>query len=211
MKVFSIGMNTSPQFSGEKMKKNLRNTAGAAAIALATALPAEKADAQYYYPIPQTHLHGYYQPAPVSYIPDCFIYGDINNFDYNKTLEQTFDEIDSKGNGNGVLTMNEVVAAERDNWNATHLKPFDVYQREKTAQSFNLLSNLYNEDESSAKSINIREYKKIMQSYMEARNVNNLFNLLRMLTIPRIVCPPHHHHHPTPQPNPPQHRPRHRH
>jgi len=212
MKVFSIGVKTSPQFGGEKTKKNLRNTAGAAAIALATALPSEKADAQYYYPIPQPHLHGYYQPAPVSYIPDCFIYGDINNFDYNKTLEETFNEIDAKGNENGILSMNEVVAAERDNWNSTHLQPYDIYQRNRTAQAFNLLSNMYNEEDSNAKTINFSEYKKIMQSYMEARNVNTLFNLLRILTIPRIVCPPphHHHSHPLPPSNPPHHRHSHR-
>lgn len=211
MKVFNIGVSNSPQFTGEKTKKNLRNTAGAAAIALATAFPAEKADAQIFYPVPNPHLHGYYQPVPVSYIPDCFIYGDINNFDYNKTLEQTFDEIDAKGNGNGVLTMNEVVAAERDNWNATHLQPYDIYQRNKTAQSFNLLSNMYNEENSSSKSINFKEYKKIMQAYMEAKNVNTLFNLLRMLTIPRIVCPPPHPHHHNNHPAPPPQRPRHRH
>lgn len=196
MKVFKIGVSSTPQFTGEKSdktKKALRNTAGAAAIAVAAALPTEKADAQYYIPPPPIGYYYNYQPNVE--VPSCFIYGDINNFDYGKTLDETFSEVDSKINENGVITAKEVVAAERDNWNATHLYPYNVYQQKVTLNNFNVLSRLFNEDDSNPQTINYSEYRKIMQAYMEAKNVNTFFNLLRILTVPRIVCPPPHHHH----------------
>ena len=80
-------------FSGEK-KNKLKNAAGAAAIALATAVPATNADAQYYYytpPItfqPPATLH-----TPAS-VPDCFIIGDLKTFNGGKSMEQVFNEID---------------------------------------------------------------------------------------------------------------------
>lgn len=203
MRISKIGVTPNQSFSGEKSekaKKTLKNTAGAAAVALATAMPMQKADAQIYYPqypiIPPTSY--YYNVQPSISVPDCFVYGDINNFDYNKTLGETFADIDSKVNENGVITAAEVVAAERDNWNATHLYPYNTFQRNQTLRNFNILSEMFNHDESNPRSINYNEYKDIMKTYMQERNVTNFFNLLRILTIPRIVCPPaypHHHHH----------------
>lgn len=208
MKVSRIGVNSTPQFQGEKAKKAMRNTAGAAAIALATAMPMENADAQLIIPQPPmppiTYYQGYIPQTSAYDVPDCFIYGDVREFDYDKSLRQTFNEIDAKGNQNGVISINEVVAADRDNWNATHLYPYNSYQLNHTVSTFNLVSTMYNEEGSSHKSINFREYTKIMNDYMRARNVNTFFNLLRMITIPRIVCPPSpppHHHHPAPPPH----------
>lgn len=199
MKVFKIGVNANQSFAGDKKKHTVRNAVGTAAIAMATALPMEKADAQYYYPPPPPPvvppIGYYYNYQPAVEVPNCFIYGDINNFDYNKSLAETFIEVDSKVKENGVISVNEVIEAERDNWNATHLYPYNAYQRNKTVTNFNILSSMFNEEDSNPKSINYNEYRKIMEAYMEAKNVNTFFNLLRILTVPRIVCPPPHHHH----------------
>ena len=62
----------------------MRNTAGAAAIAIASAMPMEKADAQYFVPPPPIPPITYYQgyiPQTAYDVPDCFIYGDVRNFD----------------------------------------------------------------------------------------------------------------------------------
>ena len=128
------------------------------------------------------------------------MYGDVTDFDYDKSLAQTFNDIDSKGKRNGSLSVNEVIAADRDNWNATHLYPYNAYQMNRTVNNFNVVSAMYNEEGSNPNTINFREYKKIMQDYMKARNINSFFNLLRIITVPRIVCPPPHHHHPAPPP-----------
>ncbi|HIS37826.1 TPA: hypothetical protein IAC10_14575 [Candidatus Scatousia excrementigallinarum] len=212
MKVSSIGVTSTPQFSGEKTKKAMRNTAGAAAIALATAMPMENADAQYMMPPPPIPPITYYQnylPQTAFDVPDCFVYGDVRNFDYDKSLKQTFDDIDSQGRKNGFISVNEAIAADRENWNATHLYPYNSYQLNRTVSTFNLVSTMYNEEGSNPKTINFREYAKIMKDYMQARNINTFFNLLRIITVPRIVCPPpppHHHHHPAPPPPPHRHR-----
>lgn len=209
MKVSSIGVTTPQHFTGEKTKKAMRNTAGAAAIALATAMPMEKADAQFVMPPPPFPPITYYQPyiAPTAYdVPDCFVYGDVTEFDYDKSLAQTFNDIDSKGKRNGTISVNETIAADRDNWNATHLYPYNAYQMNRTVNNFNLVSNMYNEEGSNPNTINFNEYKKIMQDYMRARNINSFFNLLRIITVPRIVCPPPHYH---PVPPPPHHHHRH--
>ena len=47
-------MSVNPQFTGEKTKKALKNTAGAAAIAIASAVPAAEADAQFFVPPPDS-------------------------------------------------------------------------------------------------------------------------------------------------------------
>lgn len=205
MKVSSIGVTTPQHFAGEKTKKAVRNTAGAAAIALATAMPMENADAQYFIPPPPMPPITYYQPYPATTysVPDCFVYGDVRNFDYDKSLADTFNDIDSKGNGNGAISVNETIAADRDNWNATHLYPYNAYQMNRTVNKFNVVSAMYNEEGSNPNTINFNEYKKIMQDYMQARNVNSFFNLLRIITVPRIVCPPpppRPHYHPAPPP-----------
>lgn len=61
MKVSNIGSTVTPHFTGEKTKKAMRNTAGAAAIAIASAMPMEKADAQYFVPPPPIPPITYYQ------------------------------------------------------------------------------------------------------------------------------------------------------
>ncbi len=203
MKLSSIGVTTPQHFTGEKTKKAMRNTAGAAAIALAAAMPMENADAQVIMPPPPIPPITYYQgyiPSTAYDVPDCFVYGDVTDFDYDKSLTQTFNDIDSKGKRNGSLSVNEVIAADRDNWNATHLYPYNAYQMNRTVNNFNVVSAMYNEEGSNPNTINFREYKKIMQDYMKARNINSFFNLLRIITVPRIVCPPPHHHHPAPPP-----------
>ncbi len=214
MRISKIGLQTN--FAGdrtEKTKKALRNTAGAAAIAVAASLPVDETEAQNFYPLPMPVPPAayYYNPPSALNIPNCFIYGDIKNFDYAKSLRETFDEIDSQGNENGVLSVSEVVEAERENWNATHLYPYNANQLNYTVNSFNVLSRMYNEEDSNPRTINFREYKKIMRDYMQARNVNNFFNLLRIFSAPSIICPPPHRlPHPHPHPGRPPHPP-HRH
>lgn len=207
MKISRVGMNVNPQFTGEKTKKALKNTAGAAAIAIASAVPATEADAQFFVPPPVQHY--YYVPVvpnPVTTVPNCFVYGDVDNFDTDKSMSEVFSEIDSKIKENGSISMGEVVGMERDNWNKTHFYPYSNYQMQNTAANFKVLSNMYNEEGSNPNTINYSEYKNIMKSYMQYRNVANFIGLMQLLTIPRPVCPPPHHHRHMP---PPPHHHRH--
>lgn len=199
MRISKIGYNYTPNFSGEhsgSKKKSIKNTVGAAAVALAAAVPSAEADAQYFVPIPPQSYYYYYNavPTPVS-VPNCFIYGDVSNFDTEKTMYDVFSEIDSKINENDVISMGEVVGMERDNWNKTHFYPYQNYQMQSTANNFRMLSNMFNEENSNPNTINFREYKKIMNAYMESKNMANFIDLMRILTIPRPICPPPHHHH----------------
>ena len=76
-------------FLGEK-KNKLKNAAGAAAIALATTAPITDAKAQYYYIPPITPITTTYIPGTV---PDCFVIGDLKNFNGEKSQKQIFNEI----------------------------------------------------------------------------------------------------------------------
>lgn len=213
MRINRIGYQTNPNFAGEKTdkaKKAIRNTAGAAAVALAASLNVDKADAQVFYPLPMPvpPTYYYYNPTISTVnIPNCFIYGDVTNFDYNKSLSDNFNEIDANGNENGVLSAQEVARTERENWNATHLYPYNSNQYRYTVHTFNTLSRMYNEEDSNPKTINYSEYRKIMNDYMQARNVTSFFNLLRIFTVPNLLYPrpiappPPHHHHPAPPPH----------
>lgn len=202
---------TNLHFAGENNKKTnkLKNAAGAAAIAIAAAVPAEDADAQIFYP-PVTPPAYITVPSPVidvSPIPDCFIIGDNGNVDYEKPMRQVFNEIDANGNENGVLSAKEVVKTERKNWNRYNLyNPFKEIQAYKTQAKFNRLSEAYNQKGSNPNTINYSEYKAIMKDYMKSKQITNFLNLF---TLPGIMYPPppppprHHHHRPD---HPPRHR-----
>lgn len=198
MRISKIGYNYTRNFSGEHSsspKRSIKNTVGAAAMALAASLPSTEADAQYYVPIPPQNYYYYNAvPAQVS-VPNCFIYGDVSNLDTDKTMSDVFSEIDASIKENGTISMNEVIAMERSNWNKTHFYPYQNYQMQSAANNFRILSNMFNDEASNPNTINFQEYKKIMNAYMEAKNMTNFIDLMRILTIPRPVCPPPHHHH----------------
>lgn len=200
MKVSSISVNTVPHFTGEKTKKALKNTAGAAAIALAASVPSIDADAQYFVPVPPQYYYVPVTPAPVTAVPTCFVLGDMENYDTDKSMPQVFSEIDGKIKKNGSISLGEVIEMERDNWNRTNIFPYSGFMIKNTADQFTTLSTLYNEKNSDPKTINYSEYKNIMNSYMQFRNVSNFIGLLQILTMPH-VCPP---------PPPPHHHPPHR-
>ena len=192
---------TNTYFSGEK-KNKLKNTAGAAAIALVTAVPATNADAQYYYTPPITLPPPATLHTPGS-VPDCFIIGDMKTFNGGKSLKQVFNEIDS--NQNGTLSANEVVRTDRNNKTRYNVYPYNVYtqyQSQYTRNQFQDLSETYNEDDSNPNTINYNEYKAIMEDFLDSRNVTNFMDLfstpglypLPPLYNPFRPDPPHHHH-----------------
>lgn len=199
--------HTNPNFYGDKKKSNkLKNAAGVATIAIATTIPAEESKAQIYYPTIN------YITVPVSNtqmykVPNCFITGNKENPNPNKTKKEIFDELDI--NGNGALSANEVVNTEQNNWNKyMQYIPFSQKQVDYTARQFNLLSEQYNEDDSNPNTINYNEYKSIMDDYEEIQK-----NTIYMpVAVPGIIYPtiPHHHHHRHDAP-PPPHRRHHRH
>lgn len=201
MKISAIGSQPSIHFMGENKKANkLRNTAGAAAIVLATAMPMEKADAQIYYPpvYPVYPVEIYTQPR--TSIPLCFAQGDTRN-DEGKSYREIFDEIDNNGNQNGVISANEVVRTERRNWNRDRLSPFSSNQMRQTEKQFKDLSRLYNEDDSDPNTMNFREYHAVMKDYVDggaAERARNILNILAnpYLYAPVVPPPPRHHHHP---------------
>ena len=192
---------TNTYFSGEK-KNKLKNTAGAAAIALVTAVPATNADAQYYYTPPITLPPPATLHTPGS-VPDCFIIGDMKTFNGGKSLKQVFNEIDS--NQNGTISANEVVRTDRNNKTRYNVYPYNVYtqyQSQYTRNQFKDLSETYNEDDSNPNTINYNEYKAIMEDFLDSRNVTNFMDLfstpglypLPPLYNPFRPDPPHHHH-----------------
>lgn len=198
--------HTNPNFYGDNKKSNkLKNAAGAAAIALATAIPAEEAKAQIYYP-PMNYITVPVTNTPMYNIPDCFQTGDKNNINPNKTKKEIFNELDI--NENGTLSAQEVVNIEQNNWNKymTYF-PFSQKQVDYTARQFNLLSEEYNEDDSNPNTINYNEYKAIMDDYEEAQK-----NTIYMpIAVPGVIYPtiPHHHHHRHDAPPPPHRHHRH--
>ncbi len=208
---------TNPHFNGEGSNKTnrLKNAAGAAAIALASVVPAEEADAQIFYPpiYPPTYITVPPLVTPntlnLNPVPNCFIVGDNGNVDYNKSMREVFNELDT--NENGAISANEVVRTERKNWNRYNIYyPFTPAQEQQTSAKFNALSEAYNEEDSNPNTINYNEYKAIMNDYMEAKQVSDF---IKLFTLPGIMYPPppphHHHRHDVPPP-PPHHR-HHRH
>lgn len=218
MRVGAISFQTNQKFTGENKKNNtLRNTAGAAAIALATAMPIEKADAQIYYPPPVYPIYPTYPvysynilTQPLTTIPLCFAHGDTKN-EASKTFREMFDEIDANGNENGVISSNEVVRTERNNWNRENLKPFTSAQMKQTEKQFKELSKIYNEDNSDPNTMNFREYRSVMKDYVDNGPTENVRQILNILTTPYmygpiVPPPPKKHHHHNHRHTPPHHR-----
>ena len=219
MKVSAIKYQTNPHnFRGDGTKNKLKNAAGAAAIAIAASAPMAEADAQiYYYPVtPQYYT--YVPTKTVTSVPNCFVVGDITKSDpdeNDKSMRQVFDEIDANGNGNGVISAKEVMRTERKNWNETQLYPYTDEQMSEDAAQFTTLSKMYNEDGSDPNTMNYREYKNVMNTYMNNKNVDKFVDLMRILTIPYYTLPPlpyyyyprPHYHRPYGPPPPHNHRP----
>lgn len=203
MKVLGIKSSSPIQFTGDKSKKanSAKTAAGAAMIALATAMPAQEADAQYYYYYPYVPHTYYYIPTPQRMqVPNCFIDGDMQNLEYDKSLNQVFSEIDAKVDPNRELSVNEVVQAEKDNWHLYNYYPYNSANMRRTVNQFKYLSEVYNEKGSNPKTISYSEYKSIMKDYMAARNITNFIMLMDLLSRPRYhyhqcpPSPPHHRH-----------------
>ena len=210
MKITAINnYQTSPNFMGEK-KNKLKNAAGAAAIAMAVAVPVEKADAQVFY-YPPVNPYTVVVPSPViNSVPDCFVVGDMSNFNINKSMGQVFQELDK--NQNGEISAKEVVIAQRNNWNLNNIYPYNKYQMNSDAAEFRAISNLYDDENSNPETMNYGEYRAAMNDYMKAKNVNAFINLMRLFALPGAVCPPPHIHvHPIPTPPPRHHHHHHRH
>lgn len=208
MKVSAINNTQRINFNGEHSKKanGIKATAGATMLAIAAAVPAEEANAQYYMPAPPPPVVQYYVPAPVMNIPRCFIFGDETNENYEKTLPDVFNEIDAEIEENGQISVNEVVRLEEANWNTTHMYAMSRGQKLRTAELVKKLSRQYNQYGSDPNTINYNEYKNIMNDYMRSKNVADIFNLMQLLTAPRRVHPQPHYHPPVVPPHP-----RHRH
>lgn len=209
MRILSINnYYANPHFTGENQKKNkLKNAAGAAAIALATAVPAQEANSQILYPPIYPYSTAIARPLPkISPVPDCFIVGNNRIVNYNKSPREIFDEIDN--NGNGVLSAKEVVMTECNNWNKynSYIAPFNTAQMQYTNNQFNNLSKTYNEEDSNPNTINYNEYKNIMEDYEQAQIISNA---AKFLTLPPLICPPPpppRPHHPVPPPPHKHHR-----
>ena len=220
MRISAIKYQTNPHFAGENKSGNkLKNAAGAAAIALAAAVPAGDADAQIFY-TPPVYPYTYYVPAPtIMSVPKCFVLGDMRNQDDDKSMRQVFNEIDDNGNGNSVISAKEVVQTERINWNLNNLTPYTGTQMHNAEKNFNALSKAYNEDDSDPYTLNYNEYKAIMNNYMESNEADNLVDLMQLLILQNMLTPPpppppihHHHYRPAPPrnvapPPPHEHRP----
>ena len=201
---------TRPNFAGESKKNNnkLKNAAGAAVVALAVAAPMQKADAQIYFRQPPVIPYTVVVPEPViTTVPDCFVLGDMNNFSYNKSMGQVFNELDADESGE--ISANEVIRAERNNWNLSNIYPYNNYQMNRDATEFNIVSKLYNEDNSNPNTMSYSEYRAAMNDYMKMKNVNTFINLMRLFVAPSYCPTPHYHVHPVVPPPPPHHHHRH--
>lgn len=193
-------------FAGEK-KDKLKNAAGAAALAIATAAPMANANAQYYYTPPLV------LPPPTTIqrpgsVPDCFIIGDLKTFNGAKSMKQVFNEIDANGNENGTISANEVIRTDRNNKIRYNVYPYNVYtqyQSQQTRNQFQSLSEAYNEEGSNPNTINYNEYKAIMEDFLDTKEITNFIDLF---STPGIIYPlpplydpfrhdgpPHHHRH----------------
>lgn len=192
MRISPINHQTKPVFTGENsVKKKLKNTAGAAAIALAAMTPSAEVDAQY----PIYPYNTYIQVSNRVKVPSCFKYGDARNVQVSKSREERFAEIDK--NENGILSENEVVNTEIINWNA--FKPIRataamVYQWQ---HRYRTVSQIYNQDDSNPNTINFEEYNSIMDDY-DAQFEEPVIVAPAVPLYPYIIPPPpppHHHHH----------------
>ncbi len=171
MKISAIQTyQSNKSFLGEK-KNKLKNAAGAAAIALATTAPITDAKAQYYYIPPITPITTTYIPGTV---PDCFVIGDLKNFNGEKSQKQIFNEIDDNGNSNGTISVNEVLRTDQNN-KIRFNTPYNQYDIQRIKNQFKVLSETYNEEDSNPNTINYNEYKEIMKDYYEANKVNILY------------------------------------
>ncbi len=180
-----IGAISYQDFTGKKTNK-FKAAAAAMAIA-ASPVAVQEADAQILYPNPyQTTIN----------VPDCFVVGNLSNFDYNKSMKEVFNELDI--NHNGEISAKEVLRTEAKNWNRFNMIPYNSYQAQKTYNSFNIISSLYNDDNdynSDDETINYKEYKEIMNDYIEARKLNNFMGLMYLFMKPyHNPMPPHHNH-----------------
>lgn len=133
---------TNPHFNGEGSNKTnrLKNAAGAAAIALASVVPAEEADAQIFYPpiYPPTYITVPPLVTPntlnLNPVPNCFIVGDNGNVDYNKSMREVFNELDT--NENGAISANEVVRTERKiGTDTTYIIRLPLHKNNKQVQN----------------------------------------------------------------------------
>ena len=127
-------------------------------------------------------------------------------------MPKVFNEIDSQIKENGQISVNEVVRLEENNWNSTHMYPMTRAQKANTANLVKNLSREFNNKNSNPNTINYSEYKNIMNSYMQSKNIANFFNLLQIFAAPYYhIRPPYHHPHPVPPHRPmPPHRHHHR-
>ncbi len=215
MKISAVTYQTNPYFAGNDKKPNkLKTAAGAAAIALATAAPMAESEAQII-PYTPTFIYETYTTTPNAInTPKCFVVGDITvNPDKNKTLRETFDEIDT--NGNGVLSAKEVVNTERANWNEENLTPYTNAQARHTQKRFNDLAEVYNQNKSNPNTINYNEYKAIMKDYNESNDFVPLYTYPYIYTLPPLYYRPYYYHRPhihhVPPPPPPHHHHHHHH
>lgn len=203
MKVSAVNRFSTLNFNGEGSRKTnkVRNAAGAAMIALATAVPAEEANAQYFRPLPPpppTYYH-YYIPAPVMNIPGCFIVGDNTVENYEKTMQDVFNEVDRAIDENGELSVNEVVSVEANNRITVGLNPMTRQEKVRKANLVKDLAKKYNQTGSNPNTIDFSEYQKIMNDYMQSKNIADFMNLLQIWANPpyryhyhRHLPPPRH-------------------
>ena len=197
MKISAITYQTAPTFTGDKSKKNkLKNAAGAAAIALAAMVPATEAEAQY----PISPYSTYIQVSNKVKVPSSFKYGDARNVEYSKSREERFSEIDK--NSNGLLSENEVVATEINNWNAFNPMRATTSMVYQWRNQFRQVAQKYNEEDSNPNSINFDEYENIMDAYDSQFETPNIS--VPIVPIYPLYLPPHpprhhnpyyHHHH----------------
>lgn len=213
MKVSAINTISNVNFQGDKSKKasSVKNAAGAAMIAIAAAVPAEEAQGQYYVPIPPPAYYQYYVPVPVMNVPKCFIFGDANNENYEKTMPDVFREIDREIEENGQISVNEVVSLEEYNHNSNNAYPMTRGEKVQIANLVKNLSRKYNQSNSNPNTINYSEYKNIMKDYMRSKNAADFMNLIQIWTNTFNYNPYYHHHHCQPVPPPPPHHHHHRH
>lgn len=202
MKISAINSQTKPVFTGERSNKDkLKNTAGAAAIALAALVPAQESQAQFV-TYPGIYYTEVYTPKTI--VPSCFLNGDSRHIKMNKTRADIFSELDA--NKSGTISLNETLKTDMRNWNLNNIIPYTNIQLQQAKNRFNTLSIMYNEENSNPETINFNEYNTIMDNYFEERGVNNFVPVYPYPLYVPFLPPPHHHHHPAP---PPRHHHRH--
>ncbi len=191
MKISAINYQTRPVFTGDKSTKDkLKNAAGAAAIALASMVPAAEANAQY----PIYPYSTYIQVSNRVKVPSSFKYGDARNVQTSKSREERFSEIDK--NSNGILSENEVVTTEINNWNAFNPIMATTSMVYQWRNQFRHLSQKYNEDPSNPNTITYSEYEAIMDDYDSQFEEPTIAAPLIPLYPYFYPPPPPRHHHP---------------